>query len=148
MDKIKLQGDLSVEKITTQKIKCVLIDDSADFRFVMSTLAPQYSIELETFSSLAEMGSISKLRKYDVIIVDYFLGSWVGTEIAEYVDALFGNIPVVVISGSTAVVPKSWPKCIKSYFSKAIGPRRLLQEVRDKFGQKSLSTSPEIQKNV
>jgi DNA-binding NtrC family response regulator len=140
-DQTKLQEELVVKNADSQILKCVLIDDSADFRFAMSSLSSEYSIQMDTFSSLAEMGSISKLRSYEVIIVDYFLESWVGTEIAEYVDALFGNIPVVVISAATTIAPASWPKCIRAFLSKSIGPRELLREVSDKFGVRMLKDS-------
>jgi DNA-binding NtrC family response regulator len=109
----------------------LLIDDDAAFRKIFTAIARCKRLMVDAYESLADVGSISNLGKYDVVVLDYFLPSVNGVEIAEYIDAFFKDTPVVVISGG---VPETsakmrWPGCIRRFVRKSAGLYQIIAEV-------------------
>ena len=111
--------------------KMVLIDDDPMFRRLMSTYANSMGINLKCFSSLLDMHSFAHLKNYDLALIDFHLDSLSGTEIAEYVDIFFGDLPVIIVSGDPEIGEKlkvnKGPACIREFVSKHVGPRAILE---------------------
>ena len=108
--------------------KCVLIDDDETFCQIIRNFAASRGIVLDSFTSLEQMGSLGKLSDYAVAIVDYDLGSQLnGLEIAEYLPAFFGEMPMILVSGrDRRASNKVWPRSIKSFVHKDLGPDAIL----------------------
>lgn len=109
--------------------RIVLIDDDKDCQMLFQVMGKSMGVEVDCYGSLAEMSTFAKLKQYDLAIFDYFLDSFVGTEIAEYVDAFFPNLPVIIISAND--IPssvKAWPSCVKKFFNKREGPVAIIKK--------------------
>jgi len=121
------------------KRRVVLIDDDECFRTLFRIVCEARGVQVATFASLAEMPSFAALREYDVVVLDYYLESFKGSEIAEYVDVFFAHLPVVVISGAdiSEREQQGWPICVRRFVKKAAGPRAILDEVLDVAIQRS-----------
>ena len=115
--------------LVCRKKGLLLIDDDEWFRAVFRVVCEAKGIPLTTYSSLAEMPSFAALKDYDVAILDYYLESFRGPEIAEYIDVFFSNLPVVMISGSviSECERQSWPQCIRRFKCKSSGPYAILE---------------------
>jgi DNA-binding NarL/FixJ family response regulator len=80
------------------------------------------------------MGHISQLGHYDLAILDYYLPAVNGLEIAQYVDAFFRDMPVILVSGGHPGEEEGsviWPGCIQRYVNKSEGPKAILEAVHD-----------------
>lgn len=102
--------------------KVVLIDDDPVFCKLLSAQAQNFSVHLDYFASLESMSSIGNLRNYACAIVDYDLGGMTGVEIGEYLQHLFRDLPMVLISQTERSPGLSgWPNSIKGFVSKSDG---------------------------
>ncbi len=106
----------------------LLIDDDEWFRSLFRVICEAQGVPVSTFASLADMPSFASLRDYDVVILDYYLESFKGSEIAEYVDVFFSHLPVIVISSADIAEreQKAWPTCIRRFMNKTSGPHAIL----------------------
>jgi DNA-binding NtrC family response regulator len=108
----------------------LLIDDDEFFRTLFLAIARASDVPAEAFASLADMPSFAALKDYDCVIVDYFLESFRGPEIAEYVDVFFNDLPVLVISGGEIndQDKRAWPTCIRRFVAKEAGPYAIIEQ--------------------
>jgi FixJ family two-component response regulator len=106
----------------------LLIDDDPQFCALVLGLARAMGIPARAYPSLSEMTTFAELRNYDVAILDYYLQSFKGPEIAEYIDVFFSELPVVVISGGDLgeIDCNVWPECIRQFVSKQSGPYAII----------------------
>jgi len=110
-------------------VRLLLIDDDEVYGSLMVKVAQSQGVQLDYFPSLTAAGRIGAIGAYDAAILDYFLDSFTGAEIAEYFDAFFSSIPVLVVSGRDqypAGAPR--PKCIRKFLCKSSGPGKILEE--------------------
>jgi len=107
----------------------LLIDDDEFFRALFQAIADSLDVPAETYASLAELPSFAALREYDVAILDYYLESFKGPEIAEYVDVFFKDLPCLVISGGEIhdYDRRTWPACIRRFVPKSSGPYAIIE---------------------
>ena len=107
----------------------LLIDDDPQFRALFLALAKAQGIPARAYPSLSDMTSFAELRNYDVAVLDYYLQSFKGPEIAEYIDVFFSELPVIVISGGElgAVDKQIWPDCIRQFVPKSQGPYEIIK---------------------
>ena len=107
----------------------LLIDDDEWFRSLFRLICEAQGIPVTAYSSLADMSSFASLQDYDVVILDYYLESFKGPEIAEYIDVFFDDLPVVVISGAdiSATERQTWPRCIRNFQCKSEGAHSILE---------------------
>jgi DNA-binding response OmpR family regulator len=89
-----------MEDNPTHTPRLILIDDDAIYGRILQQLAHQRGIKLDHFQSLAELGYVALIGKYDVVILDYDLGGMTGIEIESYLNAFFRGLPMLLISGS------------------------------------------------
>lgn len=114
----------------------VLIDDDASYRTILVRCAGMEGMDIDVYESLMDLGSVAMLGRYDAAIIDYDLGALNGVEIAENISALFGDIPVILVSEKDRAPDgnKNWPKSIKKFIKKSHGYTYALSEAR-KFAQ-------------
>ncbi|MEZ4744016.1 MAG: response regulator [Bdellovibrionota bacterium] len=126
-----MKKDLNSKSSDECQGKIVLIDDDLSFCQIMKAYASVRGWQLDAFVSLEEMGSIGKLSEYTSAIVDYNLKSMNGLEIAEYLPAFFGEMPMILVSGSDQKEKRDnpWPNSIKAFVHKCEGPEKILDVV-------------------
>jgi CheY-like chemotaxis protein len=113
------------------RLRMLLIDDDVAYGALMVKVAESQGIRLDFFPSLTAAGSVGALGQYDAAILDFFLDRFTGAEIAEYIDAFFASIPVMVVSGKESYPEgQPRPKCVKSFLCKSNGPVKILTEAR------------------
>ncbi len=116
-----------------QKKGILLIDDDEFFRSLFKHVAESLGVPVTVHSSLAEMNSFAALQDFDVAVLDYYLESFTGSEIAEYVEVFFRELPVIVISGGNIESndQRVWPTCIRRFVPKAAGPYAIVDRALD-----------------
>jgi len=114
MYKVKMQNNDSK--------KYILIDDDPIYQMIMLRFAKERAMDLEVYSSLQDLGLVGLLGRYDAAIVDYDLGNLNGVEIAEYLSALFVDIPMILVSEQHRTPgANAWPNSIKEFVCKSSG---------------------------
>jgi len=109
----------------------LLIDDDPIYRTILTRCAGMEGMDIDVFASLMDLGSVGLLGKYDAAIIDYDLESVNGLEIAEYFAALFGDIPMILVSEKDcSMTDKAWPRSIKKFIKKSAGYHYTLSEAR------------------
>ncbi len=107
--------------------RIVLIDDDPVYGAVIGRWAQLEGVELDVFHSLDDLGFVGLLSKYDVAIVDYDLGEINGKDVAEYMTTLFGNKPMIMISGvDRSKEMMNCPSCVKAFMKKSAGYEKIL----------------------
>lgn len=116
-----------------QKKGVLLIDDDEMFRALFKQVCDALGVPVTCHASLAEMHSFAALKDFDVAVFDYYLESFRGPEIAEYVDVFFRELPVILISGNEidGDTQRAWPSCIRRFVSKSSGPYAILERALD-----------------
>jgi DNA-binding response OmpR family regulator len=117
-----------------RRLNVLLIDDDPYFHAITKAILDPRFYEFHGFESLPDMGNFSLLGKYDIAILDYYLPAVNGLEIAQYVDAFFRDMPVILVSGGKPGEEEGatiWPSCIQKYVNKAHGPKALADAIRD-----------------
>ncbi len=107
--------------------RIVLIDDDPVYGAVIGRWAQLEGVELDVFHSLDDLGFVGLLSKYDVAIVDYDLGEINGKDVADYMTTLFGNKPMIMISGvDRSKEMMNCPSCVKAFMKKSAGYEKIL----------------------
>ena len=119
--------------LSKRKIKVLLIDDDPFYQRLVATALDSRYFQVDCFNSLEEIGHISKIGHYDMAVLDHYLPQVSGLEIAEYVDAFFRKMPIILISGgqpgkNPGIV---WPGCIRKYVPKGAGIPALVEAVME-----------------
>jgi len=124
----RLTGGLFMSLPKWQRKGVLVIDDDEIFGQLMKGLGDKLGLPVSWYTSLEEMGSFAALADYDVVIIDYHLNGLVGSEIAEYFDVFFKNIPVVITSGSLDLLQKikRWPAAVRAFVPKQHGIDKIL----------------------
>ena len=111
--------------------KIVLIDDDRFFGYSMLEYARDEGLDLEYYESLSDLGFLGGLGRFKVAIVDFHLSEMTGLEIAEYLDRLFGDIPMVLISSDGDAANQPRPSCVHRFVHKSDGLERIASAVRE-----------------
>jgi DNA-binding response OmpR family regulator len=111
-------------------MKILLLDGDKDFaRKLRDRLRPR-GIELDWRRSLFELGSVGRLGNYDLLLVEPHLGPVSGLEIAEYADAFFPGLPVLLVGDRKAPASWSqWPRSAVGYVPKSAGIEEVVSEI-------------------
>lgn len=113
----------------TGRFKICLIDDDKVFGEVLRVAASDFHVEFDFYESLEDLGRVAQLAKYDLLICDFFLETFTGQEIAEYVRAFFDGVPIVMISADDRVGDslERWPACVRGFISKRLAPTQIIK---------------------
>ncbi|MBC7531213.1 MAG: response regulator [Oligoflexus sp.] len=123
---------------TVNEKRYVLIDDDPTFRAILLRAAHMYGIQVDVYESLEELGAVGLLSRYDVAIVDYDLGAVNGLEIAEYLDILCSNTPMILVSAKDRRLnARQWPQSIKQFIPKSMGYSYILEQA-ERWAQEPL----------
>lgn len=110
----------------------LVIDDDPDFRNIMEAVVLPDYVFVTAFAALRSMPSLRLLKKFDAVIMDYYLDDITGVEISQYISSLVPDLPVVLTSGGFLTDPtEKWPECVKGFVPKQVGPYRIVQEVME-----------------
>jgi DNA-binding response OmpR family regulator len=112
--------------------KLLIVDDDVCFGALISAVAKDRGFIPRFFTSLIDMGSFARIKEFDVAIIDYYLGSLRGDEIAEYVDTFFSEVPVIIVSSEDLRETRSvkWPASVRTFIPKTEGPARIIETAR------------------
>jgi CheY-like chemotaxis protein len=118
----------SVEPFDSGLARILVVDDDPSFGKIMSRIGQQSQVSMTVCKSLEEIGDLEH-QKFDAAIVDYDLGSTNGIQVAEHLENLLGDIPVILVSQSQLVeTPISlWPSNVKGFLHKALGHIAILE---------------------
>ncbi|MFK7827632.1 MAG: response regulator [Oligoflexales bacterium] len=109
------------------KNKVVLIDDDPGFNIIMTRVAEQMGVSLNTYESLEDLGMVSLMNSYDIAIVDYDLGKLNGLEVAHYAKSFFKGLPIYLISNQEREPNRHWPENIVKFSHKKNGYACIMQ---------------------
>lgn len=112
--------------------KLLVVDDDPNFGALISAVAKDRGFIPKFFTSLIDMGSFARIKEFDVAVIDYYLGSMRGDEIAEYVDTFFSEVPVIIVSSEDLRESRNvkWPACVRTFIPKSEGPGRIIDTAR------------------
>ena len=123
--------NMTAPKTAVQAKRYLLIDDDATYRAIMVRCAQMAGMELEAYESLADLGSVGLLGRFDTAIVDYNLDQMTGVEIADYLDHLFTDVPMVLVSSAEQLPDgRPWPQSIKMFVKKSRGYTFVLEQAK------------------
>jgi DNA-binding NtrC family response regulator len=108
--------------------KMLIIDDDSTYGVLLSAIARKKGFEPHYYPSLLNLGSFACIRDYDIAVIDYFMDSVRGDEIAHYAQMFTMNVPVIIISGLNfgEEERKTWPACVKDFVAKEFGGERII----------------------
>jgi DNA-binding response OmpR family regulator len=113
--------------------KLIIFDDDPYFGTLISAIARQYNFAAHYFQSLYAMGSFSRIRNYDIAIIDIYMDSIRGDELAAYIDMFCSDIPVILVSGQGLEHRDGrtvWPQSVRAFIPKAAGAHQILAAAR------------------
>jgi len=121
----------------TDKLSMLLIDDDSVFCQIMSAAASQLKIHLDYITSPLQIKSFQWHTKYDVILLDFDLGSIDGLTALTEFEQIIGEQPVILVTckNFSEVSEMKWPKSVVSYICKSEGYQSILQQALH-FAQK------------
>lgn len=121
-----------------KRLSILIIDDDVTFGAVMEATARRAGFDAEFHPSLVELGSFARLREFDLAVVDYFLESLRGDEVAQYADTFFEGLPVIVVSAKefTPQETAKWPASVREFISKDKGPQAVVDAAKRILGPK------------
>lgn len=116
---------------TAKKLRVLLVDDDPAFGYLLKTVAASLGIDLTHKGSLIELGSFAMIKDFDIAIIDFYLESLRGDEIAQYVDTFFNELPLVIVSAHEFddASKSKWPPTVKAFLPKELGAMQILKRV-------------------
>jgi DNA-binding response OmpR family regulator len=120
------------ERTTPSADKLVIFDDDVCFGTLLSAKARRAGFAPQFFTSLVDLGSFARIKEFDLAIIDYYLGSIRGDEIAEYVDTFFDQVPVIIVSSEDMRERRlqKWPASVRLFIPKADGAHSIIAGAR------------------
>jgi DNA-binding response OmpR family regulator len=109
--------------------KLIVFDDDPYFGALISATARQFNFSAHYFQSLYAMGSFARIRNYDIAIIDVFMDSIRGDELATYIDMFCADIPVILVSGERFDHQDKrivWPPSVRAFIPKSAGAHQIL----------------------
>ena len=119
--------DVSMEFLKDWKL--LLIDDDGDFRSFMEAIISSTLIRIKACGSLKDLPSVQEIKRFDAIIMDYYLEKLSGVQLAQYIRTISPHTPIILTSASALCQDnEEWPDSIKSFISKDRGPYEIIRE--------------------
>ena len=132
LDRGNAMASHSTKKPAAQD-KLIVFDDDPYFGALISATSRQYGFATHYFQSLYAMGSFSRIKAYDIAIIDVYMDSIRGDELAAYIDMFCGEIPVILVSGETLEFRSHgsvWPPSVRAFLPKSVGAHQILAAAR------------------
>ena len=110
----------------TNKKRILVLDDDPTFGELIMRYQNKYEVDVEFFENVHQFVERLSEQKFDVVILDYFLEGYVGTQLAS----LIQGTPVVLVSNKNSwqeADPSLTPTASRFVHKKA-GPDKILAE--------------------
>jgi DNA-binding response OmpR family regulator len=128
------EKDLQAEQsASVTKDRLIIFDDDPYFGALISANARNFGFAPSYFSSLYAMGPFARIKDYDFAIIDVYMDSIRGDELATYIDMFFAEMPVILVSGENldkVHCQQSWPSSVRAFIHKVEGPQKILSAAR------------------
>ena len=118
--------------------RILVLDDDPKFGGLVAALAAREGLSVEIYPSLADLGGLSRLREFDIVVVGYCPGSLNWRELSQFMDVFCRHgVDVVLISPHLAHElfehswGASWTSCIQRFVNKNQGVDVIFGAVRD-----------------
>lgn len=110
--------------------RLLLIDDDPVFGHILSRTADNLNLDLDVVQAVEQIGFIVGMKDYDIIIVDQYMHSMSGMEVAAYVSSFFASKTVILISSSSVIKDGGLglPSFVDAFVHKEEGYYRVLKE--------------------
>ena len=123
-----------VTKVNQQhQDKLIIFDDDPYFGALIAASARNFGFRPNFFTSLYAMGPFSRLKEYDLAIIDVYMDSIRGDELAAYIDMFLMQVPVILVSAEPLDLGSqdiNWPPSVRAFVHKSLGPYRILKVAR------------------
>jgi len=104
----------------------LVLDDDPTFGQIMRQVGAKKNVSISYCRSVDELSNLDSWD-YDVIIMDYDLGSFSGFELTEYLEKFTSvEVPVILVSQSKLKCTQHWPQSIREFVHKGLGPFAIL----------------------
>jgi CheY-like chemotaxis protein len=114
--------------------KVLVLEDDQAFVDQLTGQGLPSAVSIKTAQSLLELGSFAELQNYQLIVVRERLAAVRAIEVAQYVEAFFPSIPVIVITNSQLkeqTEEPQYPPCVTAIVEKSLGARAVIRTVLD-----------------
>ena len=106
--------------------RLLVLDDDPTFGRLMQQVADKKGAPLTFCKSVEDLAHLPNWD-YDVIIMDYDLGSVTGFELTAYLEKFTKvEVPVILVSHSKLRGSEHWPATIREFVHKGLGPFAIL----------------------
>jgi CheY-like chemotaxis protein len=108
--------------------RILLVDDDPVFGRILCRVGARSGASVTFCQSLDALGG-EPWQRFDAAIVDFDLGTATGIELIRQLERVLGELPVILVSQSreVAVPPNQWPRAIRGFLHKSLGPGAILQ---------------------
>ncbi len=118
--------------VSKESRRFLLIDDDTEFCTYFSRYAHSIGMTLDFYTSLLDLEAFTTNSAYDVVIIDFDLGAHVGPDLVNYLSALFGNIPIYLVSAYSKerIQPYLVNHPTIEYISKSLGFANIIATIQ------------------
>ena len=123
-----LRESLKSNKIMqpTTMPRILVVDDDPTFGRIMQQVASKKGSAVTYCKSVDELSMLSSWD-FDVIVMDYDLGSITGFEVTDYLEkSSSAEVPVILVSQTRLRGSQKWPQTIREFVHKGLGPFAIL----------------------
>lgn len=111
--------------------KLLLIDDDSIYTSIFYESAFSLDFQTKILNDYRDLPKV-KGEEFDVAIVDYDLGETTGQELSKNIRAMFGSIPIIIISASNRpIAESSMGGDYYDFIHKSLGSRIILDAAYD-----------------
>ena len=129
-------GAGGLDYLTPAAPKLLLVDDDPIFNMIMTQHAGKAGIPMDT-TEFCEPSVVKEGFDYDVVLIDYGLGSVCGLDLAAKLHRFVGDVPTIIISQSHRSIGRNELQgSIKCFCLKSLGPTAIIDRaIRAHTGQ-------------
>lgn len=111
--------------------RILLLDEDELFARRLIRSAETQGFELHWRTSLSELGTIGRLGSYDAVLVDSSIRPVSATEIAQYIETFFPDLPVFLAAkGEASSLRTDAPASVVGFVGKHDSPSTILKSLR------------------
>lgn len=123
----------SVSSPRTHEVLCV--DDHVPGLKIRKIFLESFGYSVQTAETGAAALESAAKRHFDVVVLDYRMPGMNGLELARALKERFPELPVILLSGYSAEMPKELDSLVNGSVTKGSHPEVLLQRLAEVLGQ-------------
>ena len=118
MNRLQIQSNSS--------LRMIVLDDDPTFTKVMERHAKRMDIEIVCENVVSRFVDRLAAEKFDIVVMDYYLDAYLGTEIARAIP----HLPVILVSSKSDVLrsDQGIGVGVNKFVHKKFGAKRILEE--------------------